>query len=376
MVTAGEHLTRLTKAGKPDRTFGDEGDIYLPPTFADIRVASDIALDQRGRTLVARTIYKDDYSDGTLMRVNPGGSIDRNFGKFGVVGLDQFGLNKENHMSSVGLGRSGEIFVAGNKEPYSPPFEYGVMAKVNESGIPVRRFGRKGSVKVRNPRAKQERRFLVEVADVEPMPDGGVIAAAYVGKRVRIFRVNQRGRKIRNFGGGEGAISVRSEGLPYLPTTTGFPYLSATGGLSSSFNRARFYFLHRDMSGRSSVVAFSPRGKLVKGFGRNGTSRFGGPDSFRAVAIAPLPRGMVAVGGTVTPRNSDRNVGALLILDRDGDRVRSIGRNGIKIFPRKIGIVTDLATNARTIQVGGNNEFGDTGQGRYESVVASLRLEP
>jgi len=374
LLSAGEYLARLTPSGEIDESFGHGGETYLGPHGSNsIRVATDIDRDRRGRLLIARTMYSEDFGDdGEIMRVEPDGKVDRDFGVHGAIRLGQFQRGESQYASTVAVNRRQQIFAGGNVLDWNGKTATAVLARLAPNGRETPGFGQNGALRTSAPKASRDQ-LLVDVAGVEPLADGGAIYASYAGRRIEITRINWTGRK-RPWFGDDGTLTLGTEGLLYVPSSVGFPALAA-GELAASINKHRFYFLTRPLGGESRIYAFDWRGRPLRSFGRRGSVRVGNTDSFRGVTLEAMPGGRVAVGGALTPKGSDHNVGALLVLDSRGRKDPRLGRNGIFRFRKTMGWVTDLdLAGDGGLIAAGNNDFGNlSGTGRYESVVAKLK---
>jgi len=92
---AGQTVVRYTAAGRLDPSFGQRGRVVLPVAVGYTFELSGIAIDSRGRVLVAGSttsgVYPDHDSSATIYRYLPGGELDPDFGDNGALTTD-FGL--------------------------------------------------------------------------------------------------------------------------------------------------------------------------------------------------------------------------------------------------------------------------------------------
>jgi uncharacterized delta-60 repeat protein len=104
-------LVRYTPGGNLDATFGAGGRLIVPPGSAGFKVAS-VATDGADRIVLAGTTSGSAGDVITLVRLNPGGSLDATFGQGGVVRTD-FPLTGET-VHDLAIDRFGRLLVTGH----------------------------------------------------------------------------------------------------------------------------------------------------------------------------------------------------------------------------------------------------------------------
>ena len=194
---AEAQVTRLLPNGSPDLSFGDKGVAYVD-MGGRYDGASALALDRRRRILVGGSKQTQPENRGlsnatpALARLLPNGSVDRSFGNRGVVLPPSEG---ESGVYSLGVDGSGGIVAEG--EAYIGT----ALWRLNESGSLDRRFGKKGVVTIER-RERGEMHGREESFDlagrVGVRPDGRILLAgtgSTYGKRTRYRLVALRLRR-------------------------------------------------------------------------------------------------------------------------------------------------------------------------------------
>src|SRR5688572_5200922 len=126
---------RLLSAGFPDVTFGNGGVVTPAAHLPFEPIVGDVAVDDRGRTVVAG----GHGDDALLMRLNPDGSLDRTFSRDGIYQVD-FGSLRE-FVTGVELLPDGRILALVDNIS-------GVqtLMRLRGDGTPDPTFGRGGAV--------------------------------------------------------------------------------------------------------------------------------------------------------------------------------------------------------------------------------------
>jgi uncharacterized delta-60 repeat protein len=109
-LTSTFAVARLFQDGTLDRSFAGNGTVTLDLTPGDDGVA-DMVVDHAGRVLLAGTGQPGLTKDFALVRLNPDGTVDRTFGRRGLLFIDISG--RDDHAAALAVRRDGRIFVAG-----------------------------------------------------------------------------------------------------------------------------------------------------------------------------------------------------------------------------------------------------------------------
>jgi uncharacterized delta-60 repeat protein len=113
-IAAGTAIARLTRRGKLDTSFSDDGQMEIGRGFGRLLDPSDVELDGQGRIVVAGTqvFFGRDRTTGYAMRVLRTGALDTSFSR---DGLQFFGFNGlfESTIGAVDVQANGAILVSG-----------------------------------------------------------------------------------------------------------------------------------------------------------------------------------------------------------------------------------------------------------------------
>ncbi|MCX7959199.1 MAG: hypothetical protein N3B13_09145, partial [Deltaproteobacteria bacterium] len=192
-------LVRYNPDGSIDRTFGKDGIVVTK--LEDISQLFSLALDSEGRIIAGGTTG-DKYA---VVRDLPDGSIDRLFGKNGRFAED-FGADFA-MIKKVIPDKDGKILAAGHhsirdgkKEKYS---EMSVI-RLNSDGTPDLSFGNKGIslVNINNGRLR--------TYSIATQSDGKILLAGTYDSFFEILRFNQDGSRDTLFGKYAGMASIES----------------------------------------------------------------------------------------------------------------------------------------------------------------------
>jgi uncharacterized delta-60 repeat protein len=102
-------IFRLTGKGRLDRTFSGDGRVNIDPARSDDQF-EDLALDGQGRILA---VGSTTGPNGSIIRLSPGGSLDRSFAARGRKTLDM-------SPGSVSADRKGRVIVVGSMDLSGP----------------------------------------------------------------------------------------------------------------------------------------------------------------------------------------------------------------------------------------------------------------
>jgi uncharacterized delta-60 repeat protein len=217
-------VVRLTEGGGLDTSFSGDGRQTV--NFGGKDIASTIALDRRGRIVLAgtRISQRSDYRrDAALARLLPTGARDRSFSGDGRRLMD---LGGDGDIASVAAQRGGKIVVAGvtiqvrrgrlHREDI-------ILARFKESGALDRRFSRDGIKRTDMRRydeaskviVQRDRKLVVAANTTDFSLDYGfdwvVLRYTRRGKLDRSFSRN--GRTVLHVGGGIAAdMAIQPDG--------------------------------------------------------------------------------------------------------------------------------------------------------------------
>jgi uncharacterized delta-60 repeat protein len=245
-------IVRYRADGRPDRRFGDDGRVILDLGADD--VATAVAVDRAGRTVVAGTSASSDTAEAVLARFTVRGQLDHTFGRQGVR---RFPAAHGFH--GVEIGNQGRIVAAGQTVVHGDAAL--VVARFTDSGRLHTPFGGDG-------------RTIAVVSDATPASDGtlalrsGRILATLdvdteIGGRVAVARFQPNGALDPRFG---------DDGRLLLDPPGDIASVSAVAlgrGLRSSLAGAAY---PADFSsGQALLTRVTGRGQPDTGFGDSGT---------------------------------------------------------------------------------------------------------
>ncbi|WP_034388914.1 delta-60 repeat domain-containing protein [Deinococcus sp. YIM 77859] len=152
-------LARYRPDGRPDPSFGRDGRVTLPEWGAESRSGLQVAVQADGCLLV--------LGGGALLRLLPGGQLDRSFGEDGVVRTSL----PENAQALAPL-RDGRVLIAGGTRALSPdsaaPPAAFALVRLLPDGRLDPRFGQGGQVTT-------PVRTSAAAYSLLPLPDGRVV---------------------------------------------------------------------------------------------------------------------------------------------------------------------------------------------------------
>lgn len=240
-------ITLLGADGKIDRSFGTEGTVA--------RYANDIAVDPRGRILLASDGYGEgpnESGEPLLARLLPSGRLDPSFGADGVAAIGRGQTFGE--ASAVAVEADGDILLGGGDLASHHGRECLQVIRLKTDGSRDHSFGN-GGVATLYCNLYEE-----QVLSLAPTPSGGVIVAVGNNGEIGVMKLRADGSQDRHFGHG---------GFYEMP-------------------------FHRQVHGRTedllpvSGAVVTPSGKIL--LAASGYA-LGGPE--RVVAVRLLPDGRV-----------------------------------------------------------------------------------
>jgi uncharacterized delta-60 repeat protein len=283
-------VTRLMPDGALDRSFG--GGTITVDLGGTYDYGSSIAVDHRGRILVGGSRSDVRAQRGfapsslTVVRLRPGGAVDRDFGRAGTAQLSDEG--SEASVSEIALGPRGSIFLSSNGWE---------VFKLRPDGSPDRGFGERGKVVTRELWSQIEDGYLDAVDGIGVTKGGKVVIAGThsysVGDRrhyrAAALRLLSDGRLDRRYG--EGGLATARVGSWFF---AGSMLLRRNGRLVVAGNS-------QQPAGHDSAFAaigFNPRGRLDQTFGQGGKMRVDLGDTWTMNSgIVPRPRGRAMLTG-------------------------------------------------------------------------------
>jgi uncharacterized delta-60 repeat protein len=175
-------LLRLRTDGSRDRTFGGGDGLVVTSFGATPDSANAVAVDARGRIVVAGYTYVSDVNCSTLcrplrlVRYLPDGRVDPSFGSKGRV-EPEIGLAHDT--LGLELQPNGGILVAGSSYAGLVQDEQLAIWRFGGNGKLDRTFGTSGALELNPTRARIDLDFLTDIA---LGPDGRIVAAGGASK--------------------------------------------------------------------------------------------------------------------------------------------------------------------------------------------------
>jgi uncharacterized delta-60 repeat protein len=257
-------LTRVLSSGTPDPAFGSGGKIRIP--IGDGYPESHsraLALQPDGKIVVAASYYNPDefYHEMMVVRLNPDGSKDINFGIGGKVTINH-GLY-DDYAKSVAVQADGKILVGGSSTNNGSFFQY-TVARLNPNGSLDSGFDLDG-IKTFSFSSSNEVVKVIKIQD-----DGKILLAGnswYFNYDYLVVRLNPDGSFDTSFD---------SDGYAFFPVGPNDdspadleiqPDGKILLGGSSQFPPNRFFSIVRLNPNGSFDHTFSGDGKLTFHFG-------------------------------------------------------------------------------------------------------------
>jgi uncharacterized delta-60 repeat protein len=265
-------VARLTSDGELDPGFGKAGRMKIH--FGRARAeGTSVAIDSRGRAVVAGTTVRSTQSAFTLARLKKNGELDPRFGNDGRVAT-HVNPDGPSRLGDMAIDSRGRIIAAGDM-----PRDRVALVRYKKDGHRSRSFGRDGI-------ALKELDRLGGIDAIAITPKDKVVAAGPYkrnsGRKWVLARFGRSGGLNASFGdGGEVAIDIPGPGNAF-PEAVGIDSrnrIVATG-------RPDF-----------SVARFQPNGNLNRSFGHRGTVTKDLGALAKSVAIDSRDRPVVAGDG-------------------------------------------------------------------------------
>lgn len=268
-------ITKLRAQGGRNRGFGERGTAMVD--FGKVGVANSVAIDPRGRIVVAGTICGQVHCDFGVARLTKDGELDRGFSKDGrvVTNVDPGDRRAFTDVNAMAIDSRGRIVAAGNASPGRV-----ALVRYAKDGHPNGSFGRDGI-------AVKDLNHLSGIDGIAVTPKDKIVAAGgykqHSGGSVVLARFDRSGRVDSSFGkAGEVVANV-----------SGRQNASVGGVALDSKNRIVVAGKHE-----FTVARFKPNGNLDHSFGHRGrvTKDINGAQA-RAVTIDSRNRPVVAGDG-------------------------------------------------------------------------------
>jgi uncharacterized delta-60 repeat protein len=308
---SGFAIARYTVAGKPDRTFGQDGKVLTYFGSRKSRSGAEAVTIQADGKVVAvgsSCCWRAGRARFALARFTQRGRLDSSFGRGGKVETD-FGSRSSASAYAVAIQPDGKIIVAGGalKNTSSNRDKFGfALARYNADGTLDRSFGNRGRVETKVGDWDTEAHGLVI------QPDGKIVLTgnALVGRDAgfALARYTADGRLDRSFGrGGQVFDSAGTAWALALQRDSKLVTAGIGMGRYPKFSVARF------LTDGSRDTTFGRDRKLLTDFGATA----------RAYAVAVRPDGKIVAAGTFKGHDF-----ALACYTRTGRLDSRFGRGG------------------------------------------------
>lgn len=207
----------LAKAGDPDPSFGGDGRIVADVVGYSNAFASSMAIDSRGRIVVAGYIARPASLWPVLARFNPDGSLDPSFGDRGVVRPQWWGSGPITGVAIDGVGR---IVLGGGSQsstafpnPPDPGLLTGedlAVARLLANGEPDGSFATNGLLTVDGGNRGTDQGSGLAIDAQGRILLSGTVDYGSPESRLAALRVTAAGAPDPSFGGGDGIASFDS----------------------------------------------------------------------------------------------------------------------------------------------------------------------
>jgi uncharacterized delta-60 repeat protein len=284
-------VTRLTAAGKPDRSFNG-GRPYLGATGT---VGSAVAIQPDGKIVVAGSLTDNAgvASQGMLVtRLTAAGRPDR---RFSGDGVNSILTGQAGQGLSVGLQRDGKIVVAGSASlagPTSDGFARVAAARFSANGAPDGRFGQGGAAVIDLGRLSVANSLAVQ-------PNGRIVLGG--SQRANLQTTNFLAARLTPAGALDRSFNGSGSFIQQLSQGAGFSAANAVGLASGG----KIVFGGSATSTTSGanllVVRLSGNGRLDGGFGSGGVVQIPAARNQDQFTQTPLPgaRALAISGGEI-----------------------------------------------------------------------------
>ncbi|HVT31394.1 MAG TPA: delta-60 repeat domain-containing protein [Rhodanobacteraceae bacterium] len=341
----------------------------------------DIALQPDAKIIVSAAVANTGSDDIGVLRLNPNGTLDTNFGTQGqtIVGFDGGGTNTDG-ASSVLLQPNGRIVVCGiaSGDPATNGTDFGIV-RLTSSGAPDTQFSGDGKATVGIDIGPAGSRDDLAVR-CSLQADGKIVVAGQAQvdtdhARMAVARLNSDGSRDTGFNGSGtatidfGPANSNSLAFSVKSLDNGGTLLIGGAGADSVYTFSSWAFARLDAGGQ-----------LDASFGNGGIALFDpgfpGYIPVEALDAVVLPdNSFVGVGiMALLPGMTNSDVG-IFKLTANGNLDTSFGSNGGQIVPFDLGgSMSDLAVKVlrdaqgRFLVVG----FGSTSDSSFTTLLIRL----
>jgi uncharacterized delta-60 repeat protein len=315
-------IARYNPDGSLDNSFGING-IVITQIGDTNECIQSVKIQTDGKIITGGYSIKDSVNDFALVRYNPDGSLDSEFGTNGIV-TTQVG-DKDDKIFSIALQSDGKI-VAGGCYIDSSYWSFAVV-RYNPDGSLDDSFGTNGIVTTSiGPRHDVINTVLIQ-------PDGKIVAVGYSNNGddydFAVARYNTNGFLDDGFG---------THGIVTTPIGTGHD--AAYPAVLQSDGKIIAACYSRNDNGEDFALArYNPNGTLDNTFGENGkVITQVGTSQDRIYSLAIQNDGKIVAAGHSYSTTHDF---AVARYNMDGSLDESFGSNGISITP--VGTLADIA---------------------------------
>jgi uncharacterized delta-60 repeat protein len=363
---------RLGAMGDVDTTFGRGGftqrlRIRHPGPAGDAlqTQAEGVDVQRDGKIVVAG--YQENSLRGTaplLARFHPYGSLDRGFGRGGVVapkpaseGTDaRHPLEGGGLLHDVAVQRGGRIVAVGARNEERGARPAAMVIAYRPDGRIDRGFGRRGRLLF----PARQRAVSTTLSRVEVLRNRKILVAGYLRGRLVLLRLTPTGKLDRSFGGGDGKVVPKMRRYFFCCPLPALLAVQRDGRIlvgSEAVRRSEYPFV---------LARFHPDGRPDRSFGRGGIAT-GRPPAGRGFYLVPTDVAVqgnrrIVVVGYEERVAADRRVFLVFTAMRylaNGRLDRSFGDGGMQTLSRGGGSSAWAAVtqpNGRVVAGGGAEE--------------------
>lgn len=289
--------TRLLWDGHVDQSYGTRGRTIVDPTSQqDIVEAAARGPDSSVVILGSRQTAPGPGGSRDLgyvmVRLTPGGHVDRSFGSRGVVTGSFSGSAKYQSALDIIVLPTGKILVLGSTTSRSGD-ERAVLKRFRRDGRVDTSFGASGTVRMTG----------IQTGSILRQPGGKLVVAGGAEAGFRARRFLPDGKLDRSLGSnGLARLNVTGERISHAGR------FEATLGRDGLIRIIGWVMDERMFQTDAIIGAFSPDGRVVTGFGDRGWARldYGNVDDLAAVKV--LSDGRLVVAGSWWESLSDEGV--------------------------------------------------------------------
>jgi len=365
-------LVRYRHNGSLDRSFGGGG--FTRPLQLNVGTqAQGVAVDARGRIVVAGFTHRF-RPIPLLARFRRTGSLDRSFGKGGIVNLRH--LRKGGGaVHDVVVEPGGRIVVAGtiseNGIGENGIRSGGFVAAYRPNGEVDRSFGKAGRAHFDLPRPNSDYSGL---KSLELLRDGRILVSGFEDGKLFLARLLADGRLDSSFGGGDGRVAVFTGNHTY-----GCYDLCWNAAPVAVRADGKILALSADFPDLAVIYRFRADGTLDRGFGDRGRVRVHRKGVWLQAFDLALQRGRIVVSGFDQVKHGKAKLSfCVLRFHADGRVDRRFGHNGAVIRSRNefSGAYALLPQSRGRLLVGGGGQDRAKGARWSRSVLLLSRYLP